>query len=948
MNQNIESKQSKHQNLKRVLKVTVDTVRTFLQCDRVVIYNVKNFSTAAIIAESKGDLCSSLAGKIIKDPFLEEAFGELYDRDLAIIIDDVYTSDVSNDGLRDLEKLEIKSVAIAPIYVDNKLLAFLAAHQCVESKPWNSEAASFLAEQAREIGLNIAKIIKPQQVLVSRPVSLNRNQSTPLSGSIVASGAIDSEEDKDSTTENQLTLIQQTQNRLFNDLKLKIANNSEPQEILQTIVTELRLLLNCDRVLIYGINQSNHGVMVAESSTAQEQKIADDGGEVWKMPSEYLTGTDRERVYCWSSLDEKNHIPLWYRSQSTTLGINSGLLAPIINNDELVGLLTAHQYSNTRIWQTKEIEWIAKIAEYTSNMINNIRNSNPTKSTEKLQPADLQKQLEKERKWAQHFADVVQKIRQSLNDQKILKTSVSEIHKILDCDRALIYTLTQDSYGKIAAESVSPGWTKAEGRVIKDPCFEARYLEKYRDGRFRAWSNIYESGMSTCHIEQLEKLEVKANLVVPIINEGKLFGLLVAQQCSGTRQWQQAEILWMIQIATQIGFALDNSQLIADAQRLRQQAEQEKMWTEYFSDAVQQIRQSLRTKDIYKATVREVRRVINCDRVVVYGLTQNSYGKIVAESVAHGWTKGEGRVIKDPCFEARYLDKYRDGRVRVWNDIYESGMSSCYIEQLENLEVKANLVVPIVHNGKLFGLLVSQQCSGTRQWQQPEIDWLTQIALQVALTVENAQMLEKIAQNTQVTRDILARAASSSANIQLTVQSVTAGFANLNNSCQNFAANISKVKDLSKQLAQQSMNMSRIMNLNQAEVNNQNATAELADHVFSLMQELFEATARIDPLFDSIKTEIQVKAQTLELETQSLIGGVDEFQTASHNLEEIVTLNEEMSNLMEKISNSLESQIKSSTFAGKSVRELAEITERISRQSVAIMQSLNQLVLLDG
>ncbi|MDJ0594756.1 MAG: GAF domain-containing protein [Pleurocapsa sp. MO_226.B13] len=566
-------------------------------------------------------------------------------------------------------------------------------------------------------------------------------------------------------------------------------------------------------------------------------------------------------------------------------------------------------------------------------------NGNQQKLT---QSADIQKQLQRERTWTKLFAYTIQKIRHSLKTEDILKASVREVHRILKCDRALVYALSHESYGMVVAESVSSGWTKAERRIIKDPCFEARYLDKYRDGRFRAWNNIYEAGMSKCYIEQLERLEVKANLIVPIVSEGKLFGLLVIHQCSGTRQWQQSEILWLLKIATQVGFALDNANLLADAQRLSQQAEQERVWTEYFSDAVQQIRQSLKVKDVYKASVREVRRVLNCDRVLVYSLNQDNYGAIVAESVAHGWTRGEGRVIKDPCFEARYLDKYREGRVRAWSDIYQAGMSSCYIEQLEQLEVRANLVVPIVSQEKLFGLLVAHQCSGTRQWQQPEIDWLTQIAIQVAFALENAQMHEQIEQCTQDTQEILARAIASSSSIQRTIQNATVKFENLSNSCQNFAETIDKIKLLSKHIASKSISIAQAKNLSQSEQDNQNPDLDLSDKILALIQKLFESVAKIEPLFANIQTEITEKKSTLGSQSQQLIDEIQEFQAASQKLDRIVVLNYEMSNLLEKISNSLETQIQSSTFAKSSVRELTDITERISQQSLAIVKSLNK------
>ncbi len=105
---------------------------------------------------------------------------------------------------------------------------------------------------------------------------------------------------------------------------------------------------------------------------------------------------------------------------------------------------------------------------------------------------------------------------------------------------------------------------------LKILVLKARYLDKYRNGRVRAWGNIYEAGMTKCYIEQLEQLEVKANLVTPILNEGKLFGLLVAHQCSDFREWQHPEIRWVTQIATQVGFALDNAKLLEQLQESNQ------------------------------------------------------------------------------------------------------------------------------------------------------------------------------------------------------------------------------------------------------------------------------------------------------------------------------------------------------------------------------------------
>ena len=148
--------------------------------------------------------------------------------------------------------------------------------------------------------------------------------------------------------------------------------------------------------------------------------------------------------------------------------------------------------------------------------------------------------------------------------------------------------------------------------------------------------------------------------------------------------------------------------LLANTKQLQHQLENETKLTQYFTDAVRYIRESLQREDILEISVEEVRRVLNCDRVVVYSLDRNlRYGEVIAESVAPGWTRALNTEIDDPCFEPTYREKYRNGRVRAWSNIYKAGMNQCYVKQLEKLEVKANLVTPIISEGKLFRLTSS-------------------------------------------------------------------------------------------------------------------------------------------------------------------------------------------------------------------------------------------------
>lgn len=176
------------------------------------------------------------------------------------------------------------------------------------------------------------------------------------------------------------------------------------------------------------------------------------------------------------------------------------------------------------------------------------------------------KQAERERLVAQ----IAQHIHQSLELKEILNTTVSEVRQFLQTERVFIYRFDADWGGSVAVESVADSWTPILGTKIKDSFFvEAACRELYQHGRTQAVADIYAAGFSQCHLDLLAKLEVRANLVIPIVQGEKLWGLLVANHCSQARQWQQLEIDLLKQLATQLAIAIQQSELY---QQIREQA----------------------------------------------------------------------------------------------------------------------------------------------------------------------------------------------------------------------------------------------------------------------------------------------------------------------------------------------------------------------------------------
>lgn len=183
-------------------------------------------------------------------------------------------------------------------------------------------------------------------------------------------------------------------------------------------------------------------------------------------------------------------------------------------------------------------------------------------------------------------------------------------------------------------------------------------------------------------------------------------------------------------MAARLQQLLDNQ--TAEAARVRQ-----------VKDITVKLVQYTQVQDIFATAVVEVRQALAADRVVVYTFNERWQGTVTAESVLDGFPQAMGANIDDPCFADRYVERYRQGRVQATDNIYAAGLTECYLNQLEQFAVKANLVAPVLRNGQLLGLLIAHQCSAPRTWQPFEIDLFSQVASQVGFALDRANLLEQ-------------------------------------------------------------------------------------------------------------------------------------------------------------------------------------------------------------
>jgi PAS domain S-box-containing protein len=251
-----------------------------------------------------------------------------------------------------------------------------------------------------------------------------------------------------------------------------------------------------------------------------------------------------------------------------------------------------------------------------------------------------------------------------------------------------------------------------------------------------------------------------------------------------------------------IHIALERNQLL---HQLATQQEQQRL----VSAIALRIRQSLKLEDILQTAVMDIREFFKADRVGIYQLTADFNGTVVAESTLPGLSSCLNLQIADPYFRDSSAEYYLQGNIRVNHDIQQTELSDFHVKIFEHFQIRANLIVPILLSptgmgsddcidaplqvstccpSPLWGLLIVSQCAAPRQWQLAEISLLEQLAVQLAIAIQQAELHQNLqAMNRRLTS---------------TLENTTDGFVALNHNWQFVYVNRQAERLLRKTRAQ--------------------------------------------------------------------------------------------------------------------------------------------------
>ena len=467
--------------------------------------------------------------------------------------------------------------------------------------------------------------------------------------------------------------------------------------------------------------------------------------------------------------------------------------------------------------------------------------------------------------------------------EPVFNQAVQGAREILKADRVVVYRFNPDWSGYVVAESVLTGWPKALAVKINDPCIPEELIEAYRNGRVVPSNNVLETNYSPEHMKLLSRLEVKANLVTPILQNEQLSGLLIAHYCSGPHAWQQSEINFLKQVAVQVGLAIDLVGSLEQQRTAKEQLQKRALELLMEVDPITRgdltIRASVTEDEIgtiadsYNATVGSLRRIVTQVQAAVKQVTTT--------------TSSSTQSVQELSTEA--------------------------LRQTE--EITAAL------------------------------DQIEEMSQSIRAVAANAQQAEVAVQ--QSTQTVLAGGAAMNRTVDgiLAIRETVAETSKKVKRLGESSQKISKVVNLIGTFADKTNLLALNASIEAAHAGEQGrGFAVVADQVRALARQSAQATAEIESLVKDIQTETNEVVAAMEAGTEQVVEGTRLVDETRESLNQITAVSAQISTLVGAIASAAVGQSQASESVTKTMTDVAAISNKTSTEATLVSASFKELL----
>lgn len=503
---------------------------------------------------------------------------------------------------------------------------------------------------------------------------------------------------------------------------------------------------------------------------------------------------------------------------------------------------------------------------------------------------------ELEAKVALQLNEITSRIRETLNAETILKTVVTTTQDTLQVNRVVFYKL-EESIGEIIAESVDYSLNAVLGIKVDNPYQVKEYPDEYEFGSIKVVENIQDLRLNQSYLEQLKELDVKAFLLAPVFVSNKLHGLLVAHDCAGMRSWQEIEVNLFRQVGIQIGYALEQAELLEQIQQGRNTAE-----------TTSQIERKQKEK-----LQMQLLELLN---------------------------NVEGAAMGDLTVRADVIE----GEIGTVADFFNS-----IVENLREIVTEVKTSASQVNeslgsNSSAIALLATEA-----KTQAAEIN-------RTLNAVDNmTDSIKTVAQNAHqaaiVANSAATAATQSDTAMDLTVQNIVNLRETVGETAKKvkrlgeYTQEISRVVALIHQISMQTNLLAINAGIEAARAGEQGqGFAVVAEEVSELAAKSASATKEIEQVVENIQRETSELVESIEFGVTTVVEGTRVVEDAKYSLNEILQVSRQIDSLVNSISQATASQVQTSQAVSDLIRDIANISQRTTTYSEQASVSLQQTV----
>ena len=477
---------------------------------------------------------------------------------------------------------------------------------------------------------------------------------------------------------------------------------------------------------------------------------------------------------------------------------------------------------------------------------------------------------------------------QDVND--LFSKVLEDARYILNADRILIYRFNPDGGGFVSAESVGRSWPRALNEKIEESYSPEQLRDLYADGRVFAVKNVLEADLYPEQRRFMERLQVMANLEVPILQEGKPYGLLMVHHCGIPHDWQPSEINFLKQLSAQLGLSLDRVILLQETEQLAQEQRQLKEGLQ------KRALELLMEVDPISKGDLTIRAKVTADEI---GTIADSYNSTVANlrKIVLQVQEAAGQVVHTTSA----------------NEVSVQALSAEALRQAEEIAEALNKAQEMAQSVRV-----------------------------IAANAEQAEAAVKESAQTVREGDIaMNRTVDGILSIRETVAETAKKVKHLGESSQK----ISTVVNLISTFAAQTNLLALNASIEAARAGEEGrGFAVVADEVRTLARQSAEATSEIEQLVAGIQAETNEVVAAMEAGTEQVVTGTRLVDETRQSLNKITTASSKINQLVEAITQATVVQSQASEAVTQTMTNVAQIANKTSKEAGIVSSSFEELL----